>query len=128
MSDSSLLTSPVYSRSPVLCAPFFTCCEVMEFVETWHRRKERPDLPVSLLMVLHPLRLECKKSMELTASSHHSFFCPIRDSRDKAALSNSVLTGARVRSDRESRTSCPSMAHRGGVGPMERIFSNGHIT
>jgi len=41
----------------------------MEFAETWHRFEEYPDLPVHLLMVVHALRLECKKSMELTASS-----------------------------------------------------------
>ena len=52
-SDSSLLTSLVDSRSPVLCAQFFTSCEAMEFAETGLWRKERPDLPVSLLMVLH---------------------------------------------------------------------------
>ena len=37
-------------------------------------RKERPDLPASLLMVLHALQLECEKSMELIASSRHSCF------------------------------------------------------
>jgi len=41
--------------------------EVMEFAEKGHRREERPDLPVSLLIVLHALRLECEKTMELTA-------------------------------------------------------------
>ena len=47
-----------------------------------------------LLMVLHALRLECEKSMELTASSRRScFFCPSRDSRDEAALTESVPTG-----------------------------------
>jgi len=45
----------------------------MEFAEMWHWHKERPDLPVSLLMVLHALWLELKKSMELTASSHCSW-------------------------------------------------------
>jgi len=70
----------------------------MEFAETGHWRKELPDRPVSLSMVLYALRLECEKSMELTASSHHSrFFCPSRDSRDGAALSESVPTGARVK-------------------------------
>jgi len=49
-------------------------------------------------MVLHALQLECEKSMELTASSHHScFFCCSRDSRDEAALSESVPTGARMK-------------------------------
>jgi len=33
-----------------------------------HRKEDCPDLPVSLLMVLHPLWLECEKSMELIAS------------------------------------------------------------
>jgi len=89
--NSSLLTSLVDSRPPVLCSPFFMSCEAMEFAETGHRREERPDLPVSLLIVLHALRLECEKSLELTASSHRScFFCSSRDSRDEAALSESV--------------------------------------
>jgi len=70
----------------------------MEFAETVQRREERPDLPVRLLMVLHALRLECEKSMELTASSHHSrFFCCRRESRDEAALSEAVLTGTRIK-------------------------------
>ena len=97
-SDSCLLTSLVDLRSPVLCVPFSTSCEAMEFAETWHWWKERPDLPVSLLMVLHALRLECEKSMEFTASCHRScFFCPGRDSRDKTAPSESVPDGARVK-------------------------------
>ena len=96
-SDSCLLTNLVDSLSLVLCAPFFTCCEAMEFVETGHWRKVRPDLPVSLLMVLHALWLECEKS-ELTASSHRScFFSPSRNSRDEVALSESVPTGAQVK-------------------------------
>jgi len=70
----------------------------MEFVEMGHRREEHPDLPVSLLMVLHALRLECKKLMELTTSSHCSyFFCCSRESRDDAALSEAVPTGARIK-------------------------------
>ena len=73
-SDSCLLTNLVDSWFPVLSAPFFTSCEAMAFGETGHRRKELPDLPVSLLMVLHALRLESEKSMELTASSHRSCF------------------------------------------------------
>ena len=94
-SDSSLLTSLVDLQSLVLCSPFFTSCETMEFAETGHWRKDRPDLPVCLLMVLHVLRLECEKSMELTASSYRScFFCPSRDSRDEVTLSESVPTGA----------------------------------
>jgi len=98
ISDSSLLTSLVDLRTPVLCARFFTSREAMEFAETGHWWKERPDLPVSLLMVLHALRLECEKSMEFTASSHRScFLCPSRDSRDETALSESVPTGARVK-------------------------------
>jgi len=96
-SDSCLLTSLVDSRLPVLCAPLFTSCEAMEFAETGHRREERPDLPVSLLIVLHALRLECEKSMELTASSHRSCFFCCRESRDEAALSESVPTGARIK-------------------------------
>ena len=74
------------SRPPVLCAPFFTSCEAMEFAETGHMREERPDLPLSLLIVLHALRLDCEKSMELTASSHRSCFCCSRESRDEGAV------------------------------------------
>ena len=96
-SNSSLLTSLVDFRSTVLCAPFFTSCEAMEFVEEGQCWKERPDLPVSLLIVLHALRLECEKSMEYTAFSHRSCFCPSRDSSDEAALSESVTAGARVK-------------------------------
>ena len=78
--------------------PFFTSCEAMEFAETGHRREERPNLPVSLLNVLHALQLECEKSVELTASSHHScFFCCSRASRDEAALSEAVPTEARIK-------------------------------
>jgi len=79
---------------PVL--QFNTSCEAMEFAETGHRREERPDLPVSLLMVPHALRLEFEKSIKLTASCHRScFFCFSRDGRHKAALS--VPTGAAVK-------------------------------
>ena len=92
-SDSCWLTSLVGSRPPVLSAPFFMSCEAMDFAETVHRREERSGLLVSLLMVLHALRLECEKSMELTASLHRScFFCCSRESRDEAALSESVPT------------------------------------
>ena len=87
-SDSCLLTSLVDSRCPVLFSPFFTSCEGVEFAETEQKREESPDLPVSLLMVLHALPLECEKSMEFKAFSQRScFFCPSRDSRDEAALS-----------------------------------------
>jgi len=55
----------------------------------------RPD---SLLMVLHALWLECEKSIKFTASTHHSCFsCLSRDSRDEAAISESVPTGAQVK-------------------------------
>jgi len=43
----------------------------MEFAETGHRQEEHSDPPVKLLMVLHTLRLECEKLMELTVSSHY---------------------------------------------------------
>jgi len=86
------------SQPPVLCASFFTSCEAMTFAETGHKPGERPDLPVTLLMVLHALRLECEKSMELTASSHRScIFCSSRESKDEATLSESVPTGARLK-------------------------------
>jgi len=93
--ESPLLTSLMDPRLPVLCAPFFRNCEAMEFAKTGHRREERSDLPVSLLMVLHTLQLECEKAMELTASSNRScFFCSIRESRGKAALSDSGPVGS----------------------------------
>jgi len=44
----------------------------MGFVETGHRWEECPDLPVSLMVVVHVLRLEWEKSMELTASSNEA--------------------------------------------------------
>jgi len=48
----------------------------MEFPEMGHGLEQFPDLPGSLLMVLQALRLECGKSMELTAYYHGScFFC-----------------------------------------------------
>jgi len=88
----------VGSRALVLCAPFFTNCEAMEFAETGHTREERPDLPVSFLIVLHALRVECEKSMELTASSHRPyFFCCSRESRNEAVLSEAVPTGALIK-------------------------------
>jgi len=78
----------------VLYAPFFTSCEVMEFAETGHSGEERPYMPVSLLMVLHALQVDCEKSMKLTASCHRSSFCFSRDGRNEAALSKSVPPGA----------------------------------
>ena len=79
-------------RLLVLCAQFFNNCEAMELAEMGHTWEERPDLPVSSLMVLHILRLECEKSMELTASSHRfCFFCCSQESRDESALSEAVL-------------------------------------
>ena len=70
----------------------------MEFAETGHRREERPDLPLRLLILLQGLRLECEKLMELTASSYRScFFCCSQESRDEAALSESVPTGSRIK-------------------------------
>ena len=66
-SVSSLLVSLVDSRFTALWVPLFMSYEAMEFAETAHRREKCPDLTVSLLMVLHALRLECEKSMKLTA-------------------------------------------------------------
>jgi len=85
----------VGSRLPVLCAPFFTNCEAKEFTETGHRREERPDLPVSLLMVPHARRLEFDGVDRFLPSL--LLFCCSRECRDEAALSESVLTGARVK-------------------------------
>ena len=60
------------------------------------RRVECLDVPASLLMVLHALRLECEKSKKVTASSHHScHFWLSRKSKEEAALSESVPTEAR---------------------------------
>ena len=92
-----LLTSLVGSRSLVLCGPLFTNCEAMEFAETGHRQEERPDLPVSLLIVLHALRPECEKSMELTAFSHRSCFICCNREYGEAALSEAAPTGARIK-------------------------------
>jgi len=93
-----LLNSLVDSRPPVLRVPFFTSCEAMEFSEPGQRREECPDLPVSLLSVLHALRLECEKSTDLTASSHRScFFCCSQESKDEVALSEAVTTGAQIK-------------------------------
>ena len=88
--DSCLLTSLMDFRLSVLCASFFTSCE------TGHKQKERPDLPVNVVLgVLHGLLLECKKSMGLTIPSHCSYFiCSIRECREKKALSESMHAGA----------------------------------
>ena len=78
-SDGCLLTILVDSQTLVLCAPFFTSGDAMEFAETSYRREEHPNLPVSLFIVFH-----AEKLMELTASSHRScFFCSSRDSRNE---------------------------------------------
>jgi len=66
--DSSLLMSLVDPWSPVFCSTFFTSSNAMEFVETGRRREEFPDLPMSLMMGLHALRLQCETSLELTTS------------------------------------------------------------
>ena len=96
MSGSSFLEVLVDPRLPVLCAPFFTSCETMEFAETWYRREERPGMPIGSFLVLNVLRLECESSMEQTAYSHHScLFCSSRESRVEAVLSESVHTGVR---------------------------------
>ena len=71
-SDTSLDTSLADSRSFVLKAPFFTSCEAIEFAEMGQGRVVCLDLPVKLFIVLHASRLECVKSMELTASDHRS--------------------------------------------------------
>jgi len=39
----------------------------MESAEAGHANEERPDLPVSLLVVLYAWRLQCEKSVELTS-------------------------------------------------------------
>jgi len=109
-SDSSLLTSLVDS-----CAPFFTSCKAMEFAWMGHRQ-EHPDLPVSLLKVLHVLWLECEKSMELTASSVATDIVGTK----RLYQSQSPLELG-WRSDRGSRTLCPSMAHSSSDGQVGYI-------
>ena len=61
--DPSLLMNLVGLRSPILCDLFFMSCEAIEFAETEDRFEECLDLPISLSMVLHALRLECKKAV-----------------------------------------------------------------
>jgi len=102
-------------RLSVLCASFFTSCE------TGHKQKERPDLPVSfVLVVLHGLRLECKKSMEPTASSYcSSFVCSIRESRENKALSESVP--AEACSDEVPRTLCSNIT-RSSTATRDAMF------
>ena len=112
-SDSSLLTSRVDSRPPVLCASFFMSCEVMEFAETGKSQKERPDLPVSLFMVLHTLWLECEKSTELRQIppiAPASFGRAEVVGTKRLYQSRSPL-GLGWRSNRRSHTLFPSMAH-----------------
>jgi len=63
--------------------------------ETGHRREERPDLPVGLLMVLHALQLESEKRMKLTESSHWSCVWLSQEIEDEGVLSTSAPIGAR---------------------------------
>jgi len=94
----------------------------MEFAETGHTREERPDLSVSLLIVLNALRLECEKSMEFTASSYRScLFSCNRETRDEADLSEAVPTLARIKIDRGSHTLCTSTAHSSSGGHVGYI-------
>jgi len=110
-----------------LVCPFFTSCKAMEFAEMEHRREEYPDLSVNLLIVLHILRLECErleceKSMELTASSHHScFFCCSRESRNGGGSVKGSPHWGSDKGARASRTFCPSMAHSSSDGHMGYI-------
>jgi len=70
----------------------------MKFAKTGHNREDHQELSVSFLVVVHALRLEFEKSMELTASSHRScFLCCSRECRDEAALPEEVSTGARMK-------------------------------
>ena len=61
------------SKSLTLCAPFFTNCDAVEFVEVGHWWREPRDLPVKLLSMIHVVRLECVKSIEFMASVQRSF-------------------------------------------------------
>jgi len=94
----------------------------MEFAERGHWWKECPDLPVSLLMVLHALRLECEKSMDFTASSHRScFFCLSGVVWTKGVYHSQSPLGLRWGSDRGFRNLCSSMAHSSSSGHVEYI-------
>ena len=67
-SDTSLSTSLVNARSFVLYVPLVTSCEATELAEMGQGRWDCLVLPVRLLMAFHASRLECVKSMALTAS------------------------------------------------------------
>ena len=122
-SDSSLFTSLVDSRLLSLCAPFFTSCEAVEYVETGRWCKERPGLPVSLMMAIHALWLECENSMELTALSRRfCFFCPSRDVGTKRLYQSQSSLGLEWRNVRGSSTLYPSMAHSSSDGHVGYIL------
>ena len=67
-SEVSSLTSLVVSRSLVSYFPFCISCEAMAFAEIGHWRVGCLERPVSLLIMVHALRLEWVKSMDWTAS------------------------------------------------------------
>jgi len=65
----------------------------MEFAETGHRRDERPDLPVSLMIVLHNDDVQLREVDGIDSFAHRCFFS--LESRDEASLSEYVPIGAR---------------------------------
>ena len=103
MLESSIIRTAHFDEPGGLAIPVPVCPVLLELqgdevCRDGHKREESQELPVTLSMVLHALRLGCEKSMELAASSHRSnFFCLNRDSRDEAALSESVPTGVRMK-------------------------------
>jgi len=66
----------------------------------------------SLLMVLHALRRECEKSMELTTSSHRSFLSSSRESiRTRRLCQSQSPLGFGRMSNRGSHPLFPNMTH-----------------
>ena len=95
-SVTSLDTSRADSRSFVSYTPFLTNYEAIELAETGQGRGECLDLPVKLLMMFHASRLECVKSMVLTASDQRSLrFSSSAASRAVAAVLVASPCGAR---------------------------------
>ena len=102
-----------WTRDPrELCTPFFTSSEAMKVAERGHWRKERPDLPVSLLMVLHALGLSARSRWNWQLPP----IAPASSARaeivgTKRLYQRQSPVGLGCRNDRGSRTLCPSMVH-----------------
>ena len=90
-----LFTSLADARSLILQTPHFTSCDAIELAEMGQGRDDRLFLLVRLFNVSHGSRLECVKSIVLTASVPLS--CPFssrRLSSARAALSVASPMGA----------------------------------